>query len=87
MNKRNEPGNDSDDSMFDAQPTVELTGNMGVLSLSALDKEFERAERYRAAALAAVRLLHQAQPNALGALEVLREALVADGVTQVPPKR
>jgi len=86
MTKRHEPGNDVDDSMFDAQPTVELTGNAGVLSFSALEKEFERAERYRAAALAAVRQLQQAQPNALGALEILRGALLADGVT-IDPKR
>jgi len=81
MTKRHEPGSDDADEMFDAQPTVELTGNMGSLSLSALDKEFERAERYRAAALAAVRMLNQAQPNSPGALEVLRAALLADGVS------
>ena len=76
----------ADEDMFDAQPTVELTGNAGALSFSALEKEFERAERYRTAALAAVRMLNQAQPNSPGALEALRAALLADGVT-VDPKR
>jgi hypothetical protein len=87
MTNRDESGPNPESPMFDAQTTIELTGTAGMVSLSALDREFERAERYRAAAIAAVRLLNQERPDSAGAFELLREALLADGVPDIDPKR